>query len=348
MSNRALRVIGVAASILISAIASATPVSYTLFYTTFQGGQNVWRVDVSYDGDGTAGNGTFNLANDTNIASTGGADGIVLNPNNGNLLVGGQGFAVHEVDPATGSFTSVNPNVPAFHLAVDPGKQVVWVSSIPGALASVPIAPDLSGAGTVLALSGDDTAITSLAFTPSGTVFYTASGSGGFGSFGSIDLSTGLTTRYQTNVAAAHGMQFDPFTGHLILVGDSTISQIDPAAPTAIVSSAVFSGVNFDQGALDGLGHLFVASNTGSLLFMDYSTTGLVGGTGNFTALPFLRSALDDVAPLIGGGGTSCGLPGQPPCRTPEPGSLPLLALGAAMLILASARRRGTSGARAG
>ncbi len=294
--------------------AQAGPVDLTLYYTTFNGGQNVWRVQGSYTGNGTAGNGSFTLGNDTNIASTGGADGIVLNPNNGKLLIGGQGNAVHQVDPVGGAFTTATPGVAAFHLAVDPGKNVVWASSIPGALASMPINP-FGAAGTVLALSGDDTAITTLAFAPGGVAYYTNAGSGGFGNFGTINLTTGVTTRLLTNLPAAHGMVYDPFTGNLILGGSNHITQL--ALNGAIVSDRIVAGDNFDQGTVDGAGHVYWADNNGRFFFMDYSTTGLVASANNFVSNEFFKSALDDIAPLIGAGGT----------RTPEPSILALLGL---------------------
>jgi hypothetical protein len=166
---------------VVSAAAIAGPVSDPLYYTTFQGGQNVWKVTGTYTGNGTSGNGAFTLSGDTNITSTPGADGIVLNPNNGQLLVGGQGNAVYQVNPSTGTFTSATPNVATFHLAVDPSKNVVWASSIPGALSSVPINP-FGAAGTVLLNpAGGPVVVTSLAFTPGGTVFYTNAGQGASG-----------------------------------------------------------------------------------------------------------------------------------------------------------------------
>jgi len=317
-----------AATLFVASAAYAGPVDVPLYYTTFNGGQNVWRVQGTYTGNGTAGNGTFTLGGDINIASTGGADGIVLNPNNGQLLVGGQGNAIHQVNPLTGTFTTAAPGVATFHLAVDPGKNVVWASSIPGSLASVPINP-FGAAGTVKALSGDDTAITSLAFAPNGTVYYTNAGSGGFGNFGTIDLGTGVTTRLLSGVAAAHGMVYDPFSSTLVLGGSDHITQISLLTNT-ILHDLIVPGNTFDQGAVDGQGHVFWADNGGKFFFLDYSTTNDVSSAANFSSDLFFKSALDDIAPLIGAGGTN-------PIPEPETYALMLAGLG---LLGAVARRR--------
>lgn len=307
----------------------ADPVDDTLYYTTFNGGQNVWRVEGIYTGNGTAGNGTFTLSSDTNIASTSGADGIVLNPNNGQLLVGGQGNSIHQVNPTTGTFTSSTPGVDAYHLAVDPSKNVVWASGIPGSLASSPINP-FGGAGTVKTLSGPDTTITSLAFTPGGKVYYTDAGTGGFGNFGTIDLATGATTQLLSSVPAAHGMVYDPFSNTLVLGGSNHISQID-LSTNLVIHDLTVSGDTFDQGAVDGKGHLFWADNNGRFFYMDYSTTSNVGSANNFVSNTFFKSSLDDIAPLIGAGGT------MPPVPEPETYALMLAGLGALSIFM---RRR--------
>lgn len=322
-------------SLCLAAIAAhAGPITSTLYFTNYSSHQ-IQSTTGTYTGDGTAGNGTFTLTAPHVITTTPGADGIVRNPNNGDLLIGGQGDAVYQVNPSTGTYTTATPNVSAFHLAVDPSQNVVWASGIPGALSAVPINP-FGGSGTVKTITNSATGglqnITSLAFTPSNGVFFTDAGSGGTGDFGSIDLTTGLATVLLQGVVAAHGMVYDPFSGDLILGGGNQIAQIDPSSPNSLVSSSTFAGNTFDQGAVDGQGHIFWASNSGQFFFMDYSTTGVVGNANNFVSDNFFQGSLDDVAPLIGAGGTGTST------SVPDPGSLALLGLGFAGL--AASRRR--------
>jgi hypothetical protein len=316
----------------------ALPVDGNIFYTTFVpvlgvgssglvSNFTVWQVEAKYTGNGTVLDGNFSLLNDTGIALTGRGDGIVRNPNTHQLLVSNQGNAIYQVNPANGAFTTANPGIPnAYHLVVDPNENVVWAAGLPGNLSSVPINP-FGGAGTVKVLSGNDPLITSMLFTPFG-IFYTASMQPGVGNFGTIDLVSGVTTRLISNLPAAHGIQYDPFTGDLILGGSNEIAQIDPLNPSVILSSRFFPGNTFDQGAVDGLGHIFWTDNGGRFFFMDYSTTGNVGNVSNFVSDSFFKSALDDIAPLIGPGGTN-----------PEPSTILLLALGLAILGSVASRR---------
>jgi uncharacterized repeat protein (TIGR01451 family) len=273
--------------------------SGTLYFTTYCGGENVHSVDFTYDGS------TFTMGSVETVASTPGADGIIFAPD-GDLLVGGGGQA-HKVDPATGDFTSKNSDqgALAYHLELDPSGSSFWAAGIPSTPQEFPLDPFADA--TAHPLTGDDLAVTSLAFVPGGDVFYTSSGSGGNGSFGRIDMSTFTTERLQSGVAAAHGMVYDPFTGDLVLFGDGHVSQIDPGSPTSIKSDFTASE-NFDQGTTDGDGHLYAASNFGDLVFIDYAASGLVGDEGNFVSNQFLAECLDDVAPLSGLGSQSADL----------------------------------------
>jgi hypothetical protein len=284
-------------------------------------------VDFNYTGS------SFAFSNNANITSTPGADGIVFAPD-GDLLIGGQGNAVHKVNRTTGAFqTRTAGGAAAFHMAMDPSGNNAWASGIPGALASVPLNPFANG--IVKTVTGNDTAITSLAFKNATTVVYTASGAGGFGNFGTIDMSNPsnfVTSRVYSGLAAAHGMTYDPFTNTYILMGDSTITQID-ANTLAILGSRVFSGgFTFDQGTVDGNGHLFAASNDGRMLFMDYKATGQIFNLANFTATPFLAGALDDIAPLIGFGS-------QP---VPVPSGVILMGIGVTGILGYRVRQRKT------
>ncbi|HWI53458.1 MAG TPA: Ig-like domain-containing protein [Symbiobacteriaceae bacterium] len=264
-----------------------------LFYTKYSGSPTVKKVAFVYDSSG------FNISPPAAVANTNGADGVIFAPD-GDLLVGGQGDRVHKVNPTAGTVTTRTAGgTAAFHMALDPSGSKAWSSGIPGGLAEVPLTPFANG--IFRPLTGDDTIITSLAFDEAGNGYYTSSGAGGFGSVGRINMATFQTTRVLSNIPAAHGMSFDKHTGHLMLFGSNHVTQIDPAT-MAIVADRVFSGMDFDQGTVDSHGHMFVASNSGYLLFMDYAASGIITSPANYVRIQFLDSYLDDVAPLAGPG----------------------------------------------
>lgn len=328
--KRAL-LIGIVVAQALVLSARANPVNGDLFYTRYADAPNVKSVQFSYDG---VSNFSFTLP-PTVIGTTPGADGIVGNPQNSNLLiVGGQGNDISTINRTTGAVTTYFSPTTAFHLAVADSTTLL-ASGIPGGLARHAIlAGGGLGAGSMISLSGNDLSITSIIATPTG-FYYTTSGSGGNGSFGSIVFNTSVgsatsavTTRLFSGVASAHGGAYDPFTGDVMLFGSSRVGQYDIGTGSLVERN--FSGLQFDQGAVDGAGHMFVASNTGHLLFMDYSATANITAAGNFTATPFLDTYLDDVAPLIGAGGTA---------QTPDGGSTIAL-VGAAFAALAAVQRR--------
>ncbi len=281
-----------------------------LFYTRYSGSPNVKSVPFTYDGSSN-----FYLGAPISIGTTNGADGVAHNPQNTDLLiVGGQGPRVNLIHKRTGAASSFPCPVAAYHLEVV-GLEMVFAAGIPGPLARHPILSDGTlGEGVALTLTGDDRAITQLISTPDG-FRYTKSDAGGIGSYGVLvfkgdpaKATSAELERVHVGLPAAHGGVYDPFSGDVIVFGDTHVTQLDLAGN--IVSDLDlmdFPGVTpeFDQGTVDGEGHLFAASNTGHLLFVDYSASGVVNDPSNFVDLPFLDTNLDDIAPLVGPGGAT-------------------------------------------
>ncbi|MEZ6191398.1 MAG: hypothetical protein R3C45_08930 [Phycisphaerales bacterium] len=179
-------------------------------------------------------------------------------------------------------------------------------------------------------------------------------GVGNFGIL-DMSSGTFVATPKIVGQAGAHSFAYDAATGDVILFGDHTILQIDvttdPLNPTikstrdlsaelnALTNSLLldiqvtspistllsnFEVANLiglelrvmDQGSVDGDMHLVAAVNSGHLVFIDYSATGLVeDGTLALDGglLPFLDLYLDDIVPLSGAG------------SIPEPASATLL-----------------------
>lgn len=310
----------------LSATVSASPVSGDLFYTIYSGTPNVKKVAFNYDGASS-----FTLGTKTVIGSTPGADGIAGNPQNSDLLlVGGQGGRINTISKSTGTVHSYVSPVSVFHLEVA-NPTTVYGSGIPGALAWHTINPDGSlSAGNYVYLSGSNTTITQLITTPSG-YYYTSSGAGGGGSFGSLSFTdaTHATTTALASLSAAHGGVFDSYSDSIILFGDSHVTQVDLSGN--VLSDILMSGMQMDQGTVDGSGHVYAASNNGYLTFIDYTASSLIGDVTSFRSTQFLDSYLDDVAPLVGHGSTS---------KVPEPGSLILMGIGLIGLGLGRHRKR--------
>ena len=301
--------------LVLSLPVSATPISGELFYTTFSGGVNVHKVNYSYDGVST-----FTLSGNTGIASVFGADGISGNPNDANsLFIGGQGPRIHRVSK-TGTLiqTLATPN-DIFHLEVS-DSSTLYGAGIPsfGSFTRATINLDGSlSAATAMSIVGGTGSLTQIITTPSGD-FYTSSGAGGNGTFGTVSIVGTIATLTPINgiYPAAHGGVYDPFTDNIILFGDGHITQIDLFG--TIMSDIGGFGGSLDQGTVDGLGHVFAANNNGDLTFIDYSVSGLIAS--GFSSTQFLAASLDDIAPLVGAGSTDG--------TVPEPATIVLMGLG--------------------
>ena len=266
--------------------------SADLYFTTFSP-ETVRKVTYQVS------NGRLSFVNSKVIARLPGADGAVFSPGGG-LLVGGGNGSVYSVDTGSGTVSSVAAGTRAFMLSPTPQGRQVYTAGLPGPLAV--LATDPLRPGQTVALSGDDSALTGLAFAPRGTVIYTSSDPSGTGDIGTINLATGVTHRLFQNVAGAHGALYDPYTDSFITMGGSTILQLSASDPSKVVSETTLSITRVDQGAVDGHGRLFAASNGGDLALIDYSATKRVGSLADRISTSFLAANLDDVAPLIGAG----------------------------------------------
>lgn len=135
--------------------------------------------------------------------------------------------------------------------------------------------------------------------------------------------SLGLTVLID-KLEGAHGGTYDPYSNTIFLFGGSKIRQIKVNKKNGQMSASVVAtidmremfflesyknltkprtddnvGWRLDQGTVDGHGHLFVASNTGHLVFVDYSSNPQKYINDNILVhVQWIDNWLDDVAPL--------------------------------------------------
>ena len=138
---------------LFAASAQADPITLDLFYTTFAGGVNVDKANVTLNGS------SLTINTNTGVASTSGADGLLFLPDK-NLAIAGQGppSAVHEITTAGGAVAN-GPTAPgngSYHLALD-GTGTILYSLCNGECPGHLTRYTLSGTGGVVnAVTGTD------------------------------------------------------------------------------------------------------------------------------------------------------------------------------------------------
>ena len=265
------------------------------------------------------------------IAQVPAADGVAVLPS-GNLLVGGQftgdvpgstadnfvpgGTAnVYDVNPQSGQYRSIPAGTPsAFMIGISPNDNLAYLGTFgnrsQGKIGVVGLQPTVHPVGTITVNGGPGVAapdpnVDAIAFA-NGQAYYTSSLPDAPGDFGTINLQTGQETQLLTNVPAAHGMVFDPYSGMLVLTGMNEIAQINPQNPTQIASSTTvaLTGPNpyfnvFDLPWADGQGQLFAAANNGQLVFLNYAKSGLVGSASTVQTVT-VDTYLDDVVGVLG------------------------------------------------
>ncbi len=138
------------------------------------------------------------------------------------------------------------------------------------------------------------------------------------------------TTILIDSLEGAHGGTYDPYSETIFVFGGSRIVQIRPYKEGGKMKAEVvafidlrqyffqedlnhltlprtndggYVGWRLDQGTVDGMGHLFVASNTGHLVFVDYAANPDKKINDNVLVhLQWIDNYLDDLAPLSGAG----------------------------------------------
>lgn len=268
------RLMLVACSCTSSAMAG-TPSSGTVYIGAAYGAHNVYKVTYHYDGIGAM------AATATILATLPTAADSTVVPG-GDLIVAGQGANVYKVNSADGSYTTATSGNNGNVVSLDVVGAKVWIGWSDTSPSAVPLNPFANG--TVHAVTGADSVITQLAFTPT-DVFYTTGGTGA-GNYGHLDVNTFTATRLLTSTYAT-GLHYDAFSRTLILAGLGHAAQFDPANPAVAVSLRDDSaaGENYLSLRPDGIGHLFGTRAGGSgsnpsggrLVLIDYSATGRVG-----------------------------------------------------------------------
>ena len=126
------------------------------------------------------------------------------------------------------------------------------------------------------------------------------------------------------SLEGAHGGTYDPYSNTIFVFGGAKIVQIKPQRKNGKMTASIVCtidlhdyffndsyenlteprtndhvGWRLDQGTVDGHGHLFVASNTGHMVFVDYTSNSQKYIKDNILVhVQWIDTWLDDLAPL--------------------------------------------------
>ena len=249
---------------------------------------------------------TITLSNNTTLYTGAsdpnfGATGIVINPNNGNLLIAGGGTAEEPgsvfnlletgqpavpysvspdttpglPDPRAYSLTVVPPNTSGF-----PVNYLIALQKEFGYnyVALLPLSPSL-GSGIAYPVTGDDVSVTGVAFDANGNAYYgSGASSSDAGNFGTLTFNGSQFTTHRLFgqpvgpdprgglvYGGNHGVVFDPLTGDILTAGGNGVGQYDPVTHIFhwITLSGTVEGYQFSAPVTDGQGHIFLAACCG-------------------------------------------------------------------------------------
>jgi hypothetical protein len=275
-------------------------VNLNIVYTqyAFNGfGPSVGTINVQY----VFATNTLTLSGQTSLnTSIGGADGIVFDPNNGNILVASGGQApsggnagapgiVYQLtqsgaagSPATLTFgpapndcSNCLPNYSTYDLVVVPANGSAS-GFTPGTLVATekelgyqsitvyPLSPT-PGNGLAYPVTGDDLDVNSIAFDSNGVGYYAfGTATSNACDFGTIVFDTVhsqfVTHRLFSNVPS-HRLSFDPLTGDIFTASGNSVGQYDP--PTGIFHTLQLGsvGAELTTPVNDGQGHVLISDN---------------------------------------------------------------------------------------
>jgi len=281
--------------------------SLNIFYTQY-GFQSVVPTLSSVTVQYSFATNTISFANNTLIVSSNtdanfaGDDGVIVNPNNGDLLVAtGIPGTVDQVaqNGAEGSPFVVGtnqPNATIFDFVIVPPNGTNS-GFTPGTLIGTekefghdyvtvyPLSPALA-AGTSYPVTGDDVDVDSIAFDANGVAYYaTGTVTSNAGNFGTVTFNgtNFITHRLFAGAFGSHRLSFDPFTGHIFAVGGNTVGQFVPGTSQfhILAINGVTGTFQLSTPLNDGQGHLLISAccgepgdnqdGEGDLIVVDYS-----------------------------------------------------------------------------